>query len=280
MFAASLRSDASGSVALGHIRVRGGVDVSFAVSASRTRAVRVHEADGFRVRFPAGTDPLEAVVLNTGGGVAGGDSVTLAFAAGAGASAVVTTVAAERVYRALDRPASLAVRLRLGAASTLSWLPQETILSDGAGFVRTLDVDMAADARLLTIECTVFGRRGSGERMARGALSERWTIRRDGALAHIEAVRLDGAVDALMQRAAIGGGAHVTGLLVYVATDAADRLDAVRAAIAEYSDCAASAWAGKLVLRALGSDTMAVKRSLGAAVGVLTGQPLPRTWQM
>lgn len=262
------------------IRVHGGVDVVFAVSAGRTRAVRIKEADGYRVRFPDGSDPCEAVILNTGGGIAGGDRVTLAFEAGAGTRAVVTTVAAERVYRALDQPASIKVRLRLAEQSSLCWLPQETILFDAAELTRTLDVDMAGDARLLLAECTVLGRRGSGERMTRGSFRDRWTIRRDSALAHIEAVQLDGAVDTLMQRPAIGGGAHVTGVLIYVARDAADHLGAVRSVIADRADTAVSAWNGKLVLRALGSDPATMKRTLGLAVEVLTGRPLPRTWRV
>ena len=214
------------------------------------------------------------------GGVAGGDEARFEIAAGAGATATISSVAAERVYRAHAEPARLSVSLALAAASRIDWLPQETILYAGARLVRRVDVALAADAAVTLLDILVLGRRGSGERMVDGALDDRWTIRRGDRLVHMEAVRLEGAIDAAMQRSAVGSGAHVIGTLVHVAPDTEDKLDGVRAALGACGDAdvAASAWQGKLVIRALGSRSDRVRQALAAAASCLSGRRMPQVW--
>ena len=73
------------------------------------------------------------MIVNTAGGIAGGDRHDLDIAVGDGATLAVTTAAAEKVYRALGPPAEIAIKLAVGGGARLSWLPQETILFDGPG---------------------------------------------------------------------------------------------------------------------------------------------------
>ena len=278
MFAASLPSE----VPLQALRVRGGVRMHFAHTVRGTHAASVHEAEGWRARFPATGTQCEAVILNTGGGIAGGDEVTLACELNAGASVTTTTVAGERVYRALEEPARLTTQLHLGPASALAWLPRETILSSGAKLMRRIEVDMAASARLTLLDIVVFGRRGAGERMESGTFADRWTIRRDGRVAHAEAVRLNGAIAATMEASAIAAGAHVTGTLLHIAPDAEEALDRIRETLAQCAnvDCAASAWDGKLVIRALAHHSAPMRAAMQAATETLTGRAMPRVWLM
>ena len=126
--------------------------------------------------------------------MAGGDRFALDVAVAPGARLVVTTAAAEKVYRTLEPATAVDVKLAVGAGAALAWLPQETILFDRARLRRTIEVDLADDARLLLAEAIVFGRTGMGETVDEGALFDRWRVRRDGRLMHAEAVRLDGAI--------------------------------------------------------------------------------------
>src|SRR5262245_63129382 len=103
------------------------------------------------------------MIVNTAGGVAGGDRLALDFAVGPGARLVVTTAAAEKVYRTLEPPATVTATLTVAAGAALAWLPQETILFDRARLTRSIDVELAEDARLLLAEAIVFGRAGMGE---------------------------------------------------------------------------------------------------------------------
>ena len=155
--------------------------VSFAVKrvGGKTRRARVHEAGSLRVRCPgAPAAELEAVLINTAGGVAGGDRFSLDIAAGEGTRLVVTTAAAEKVYRTLGPDSTIEVTLDVADGATLAWLPQETILFDRARLSRSIEVSLAADARIVLAEAIVFGRSGMGETVDEGALFDRWRVRR------------------------------------------------------------------------------------------------------
>src|SRR5262249_35117127 len=126
--------------------------------AGAPRRSRVREGGALRVRCRgrAAGEP-EAVIVNPAGGVAGGDRFTLDVAVEPRARLVVTTAAAEKVYRTLAPEAAIDVKLTVGAAASLAWLPQETILFDRARLKRTIDIDLAEDARLVLAEAIVFG---------------------------------------------------------------------------------------------------------------------------
>src|SRR5690606_14443691 len=126
----------------------------------------------------------------------GGDHMRVDVTLAPGARALVTSQAAEKLYRAEDAPTRIDIALSLGAGSDLAWLPQEMILFDRARLVRRLDVDMAPDAALTLSESVVFGRTAMGEEVVEGRLDDRWSIRRGGRLVFAEAVRLDGGITA------------------------------------------------------------------------------------
>jgi urease accessory protein len=235
-----------------------------------------------KARFPRRIVPgwMDVVMLNTGGGVAGGDRLDLAFGVAAGGRVTIAAQAAERFYRAraADAPSFVRTRLTVEAGACLEWLPQETILFDRSALDRRLDVDLAADARFLGVETVVFGRTAMGERVRHGWLRDLIRVRHGGSLLLHDAVRLDGDIESAMQRPAIGGGARVVSTVVYVAPDAADRLDAVRTALGS-AEAGASIWNGMLVARILGTDSATVRGTVVAALNVLReNRPLPRVW--
>ncbi|MEO0619761.1 MAG: urease accessory protein UreD [Pseudomonadota bacterium] len=232
------------------------------------------------MRFPRGTSHPEAVLINTGGGLAGGDTVHHEVRVEAGARTTVTTQAAERIYRAPDTaPTSLDVSLTLGPNALLAWLPQETILFNGARLRRRINVEMPTSARLLLLETTVFGRIAHDETLSCCDLDDQWRITRDGKLCAAEAVRFTGHLADALARPAIGNGAKVAATMLYIAPDAEDRLDATRRTIAEASpEIAASAWAGRLAIRALATDTQTLRVILARVAALLTGNNVPRVW--
>lgn len=135
-----------------------------------TRLMGLRQSGALRALFPRrGGAALEAIVVNTAGGVTGGDRLAVEAAAEDGAHLTLTTQAAERAYRA--QPGSTGIvrnTLRLGGRARLAWLPQETILYDGCAMSRTLGVEMARDAAFTMVEALVFGRAAMGETL-RGA---------------------------------------------------------------------------------------------------------------
>lgn len=265
-------------------RAEGVLQATFRRVGCRTQIDRVHEAGGLRLRFPSvarGFHPdCEAVCINTGGGMVGGDTARLAFAVGPGAAATLTTQSAEKIYRAERTPTRIAVTLDLGAGATAEWLPQEAILYDRVGLERRLDVALAADASLLMVESLVFGRIAMGETVRTGSLHDRWRVRRNGRLIFAEDLRLQGPIADLLDRPAVGAGARAQAMMLLVAPDAETRLEAVRAALARApAEAGASAWNGMLSLRALSPSPDRLRATILAMLQVLRGRAAPRVWQ-
>ena len=260
-------------------RAIGRVALAVGASAGATRRSRLREEGSLRVRCPGPpAAELEAVIVNTAGGVAGGDRLTFEFAVGPGARLVVTTAAAEKVYRTLAPDATIGVKLSVGTGAALAWLPQETILFDRARLTRTIDIDLAENAELLLAEALVFGRSGMGEAVDDIRLFDRWRLRRGGRLVHAEAVRLEGAVAAkLAQRAVAAGGIAVATVLAAPAEEATAA--SVRALAGRVrGEVGVSAWNGFAVARLCAADGAALRHDLAAVLTALRGAPLPRLW--
>jgi urease accessory protein len=263
-------------------RAVGELRLSVKRSGEETTLDNLRQAGCLKARFPRRVVPgwLDAVMLNTGGGVAGGDRLQVGITLGPGTKATVAAQAAERFYRslALDQPSHVRTTLTVGDDAHLEWLPQETILFDRSALDRRLEIELAGSARFLGVETLVFGRTAMGETVRQGHLRDLIRIRRAGALILHDAIRLDGPIAEHLARPAIAGGAGVVATLIHVAPDAEAGLDTVRAVLAD-AEAGASAWNGMLIARILGPDSAVVRRTVVAVLSVLRdSRPLPRVW--
>jgi urease accessory protein len=259
-------------------RAVGSLRFSVKQMAGQTRRDEVHEAGSLRVRCPgAPSAELEAVLINTAGGVAGGDKFSLDITAGEGTRLVLTTAAAEKVYRALDDASTINVKLAVAVGATLAWLPQETILFDRARLTRSIDVSLAADARIVLAEAIMFGRTGMGEAVEEGALFDKWRIRRAGRLIYAETVRLDGAIAQKLAQAAVArGGIAVATVLIVPGGEA--EVAAIRALEGQFAgQVGASAWNGIAAVRLVAADGAALRHDLTHVMTAVRGA-LPRIW--
>jgi urease accessory protein len=244
----------------------------------------VFETGGMRLRFPHSGDICEAVILNTGGGMAGGDQARFAFAGGPSSQAIVTTQAAEKIYRADGAATEVSVTLSVAAGASLTWAPQETVLFQGADLRRRLEAEVAADASLMIVESTVFGRLAHGEISIDAAFRDDWRIRRAGKLIFAEAVRLENAGREL-DRPAVGAGARATATLLWVAPDASNHLERLRELFeremqAEGAPLEAGAGAldGFVIARLLSPAPQRLRGALVAAMRLARGREAPRVW--
>ena len=261
-------------------RARGVIRARFAKAGSRSCVTGLFEAGGLRLRFPRNAESCEAVIVNTGGGVIGGDTAQLSFAAEDGADVTLTTQSAEKIYRAQNAPARIAVDLAAEANSRLEWLPQETILFDGAKLHRSFALDAHESARVTLLEASVFGRLAMGEQNIRGFLADRWRLRRNGKLIFADDLRLDGEIGALLDRKSCGAGARATALLLHIAPEAEALLEPVRDSLSGAScQAGASAWNGLLAVRLLSPAPEHKRAALKPLLEILRGRPAPRVWQ-
>jgi urease accessory protein len=244
-----------------------------------TQRKRLHESGGLRMHFPgARARELQAILINTAGGIAGGDRFDLEIAAGDKAQLAVSSAAAEKVYRSLGPKARISIKISAAADASIGWLPQETILFDGARLERTIDIDLAPDARLVFAEAVVFGRTGMGEAVKHGFLFDRWRIRRGGTLVFAESVRLDGTIAAkLYERPVANGGAGIATVLVVPGR--AEVVERLRALGTKFrGEVGISTWNGIAVARLCAADGAALRYDLTTLLATLREGKLPHCW--
>ncbi|WP_053240024.1 urease accessory protein UreD [Pleomorphomonas koreensis] len=264
----------------GYIRAAGRIAAEFRTTPLGTRAMRLSEGGGYRLMFPRGRR-CEAMLLNTAGGVAGGDRLDVDLAFGDGTEAVVSSQSAEKIYRADGDAARTRIALAVGAGARLSWLPLETILFNGARLVRRFDIDLAGTARLLMCEMAVLGRIAMGERPTDVHLDDQWRVRRAGRLVHAEATRIDGDATRLLAGRATGADARAIATLACFSEDAAARLEPLRERLGGMNldlDWGASAWNGLIKARFSAADPAEARRAVAAALAVFDDVEIPRVW--
>ena len=233
-----------------------------------------------KLLFPRALDALQAVYLNSSGGVTGGDAFDITATAREGAHLAITTQAAERVYRALPgETGHVDTRLTLEAGARLDWLPQETILFDGAALDRRLSVEMAGDARLLLCEPLIFGRAAMGESVTELRHADRIDIARAGRLVWSDRLRLNGDAAACLADPAIAEGARAMATVVLAAPGAAAQVAPLRGMLPETGGVSALD-PDLLVLRLLAIDGFELRRHLCPILRRLSGAELPRPWMI
>ena len=223
---------------------------------------------------------LDAVFLNTSGGLTGGDNVSLGIGVGDNAAVTVTSQAAERAYRSLPgQQARMNVDIQVKNEGKLAWLPQETIIFDGANLHRSLTLDLEPTSQALVVEPVVFGRTAMGEAVCAAAFSDSWRVRRGGSLVYADATRINGNVAGQLANTAVAGGAIAMAAVLYVGRDAAAKLSVIKPALPETAG-AGLVEDGVLFLRLLAQDGYELRRGLIPLVEVLHAAPMPRVWRL
>ncbi|MEL7100569.1 MAG: urease accessory protein UreD [Pseudomonadota bacterium] len=220
------------------------------------------------------------MLVNTSGGITGGDRFDVAASAGPASALTLTTQAAERAYRAQPGPpGTVRTHLKVASGARLDWLPQETILFDGCALDRGLEVDLAPDARLLLVEPMVWGRAAMGERDVHGRARERIHIRQNGDLVYADQWRMTGDLTAQLDRPAIGGGARAMASFVFAAPEAEAKLDHLRGLL-PVSGGASLRSTGLIVGRLLAPSSYDLRKSLIPLVEFLHDGVIPTPWRL
>jgi urease accessory protein len=235
--------------------------------------------------YPEGDEVCHTIVVHPPAGIAGGDELELRVRAAPGARALLSTPGAGKWYRSAGPWARQTIALEAAGDACIEWLPQETIVFDGALADLRCDVALAGSACYIGWEILCFGRTGAGERFRRGVLRIATRIVRDGDPVWIERGRVDGGGRLLESPVGLRGQ-PVCGTLVAAAPAIADALVAECRAVAPAAgECAVTRLPGALVARYLGASGEAARNyfaSLWACLRpALAGRPghLPRIWR-
>ena len=272
----------------------GVAEIGFGCCEGITRLTHLYQRDPLRVLFPAPAagDPLLAVLLTTSGGLVAGDRLDIAVRLAKGATAHVTTSAAEKVYRSLGPTTEIRQSLSVAAGATLEFLPLETILFEGARLRRETTIELGSGAGFLGGDIVVFGRRARGEGFTKGFLREVWQVQRDGRLLWGDALHLEGDIVAIIDDPACfdGAAAFATMILAPAGRDPRGFLDCARkiqsVSATDAVRSGVTAIAGLVVARWLAADAAVLRRAFADLASHLRCEAmglaprLPRLWHV
>lgn len=207
-----------------------------------------------RPLYPEGADVCHAIVLHPPGGIAGGDELELAIDVGTGAHALLTTPGATKWYRSEAYPARQTLALRVEAGAVAEWLPQESIVFDGAHAETVTRVDLARGAVFVGWEMLCLGRTARGETFSRGMLRMHTELRRAGRPIWLERAVIPGGSPVLTAAAGLAGHSVAGTLLVAGEAIDAGLLEACRAIETGGARVGVTLLPGLLVARYLGGS--------------------------
>ena len=260
-------------------RANGSVRLSIKPKGNKSGIETLYQAGALKAVFPR-TPDMTCVLVNTAGGITGGDQFSTQAHVLPGAKLTLTTQAAERAYRARPHETGT-VRTTLCAdeTATLRWLPQETILFDRCNLNRCLTVKLTGQADALIVEPMIFGRAAMGENQIDGSVRDRIEIFQDDQPIYIDSWSMSGDLSAQMARPAIGGGSTTLASLIWVSPQAETSLDAVRTLLPESAGASLRA-PNMLCVRMLAKDGYNMRKSLLPVLDYLTQNSLPTCWRL
>ncbi len=254
------------------------------VAAGRTRIDALYQEGCAKIRLPSTFDnSMEAVLINSSGGLTGGDRMAWEIEAGPATELVVSTQACEKIYKASAGTVEVTTRIKVAAGARVDWLPQETILFDRASLTRALDVELDGDATFLAVEAVLLGRKAMGEAMQAGLFRDRWRIRVDSRLLHAENLTFADDIAALVARTAVLAGSVAFATLFYTGPDSEMLLPRLRALVEAQAGAGVShirlGGRDKLVGRFAAADGFSLRKILIPVISHLRKQKtVPKVW--
>ena len=260
-------------------RAKGKLKISFMNSNDETSIHDLYQSGALKVLIPKSKSKYaEAVLINTGGGIVGGDNLSIEVEAAKKTNTWITTQASEKVYKSSSEQSILNTKVTLEDNSTLFWCPKETILFHNSKLIRNLDFDIKSSSKLLIIENIVFGRLASGELNADCFFSDHWRIKRDEKLIFAENFLFEDK-KTMYRKTNLGDYRSLLNI-VYVSKDSNNYLNKMRNIISAGNIFGeASCWNDFIYLRALANNTVEFKKTIEEILILLVGDKsnIPRS---
>ena len=261
-------------------RATGRVEIGFISKSNSYSLAHLHQSGCLKALMPKNhSDIPEVVLINTAGGITGGDKLSVAVELKERVRATVTTQTAERIYKASHDLGKIDVRLNLRQNSSLDWLPQETILFDRSALKREITVNMHDTSKLFMVESIILGRCAMGEILTDNSFADHWRIFQNNKIRYAESLKLSNASE-LSGFATLGENKALATLL-YVGSNAEEKLLHMRSLLKKCNLVSGtSAWDGKLVTRLISDSPQRLRAALIFIISEFRKKQLPRVWLM
>lgn len=257
------------------------------ISDGKTGIADLYQKANAKIRVPKTYDQsLEAVLINTSGGMTGGDKLNWTIDADPASHAIVTTQACEKIYKSQAETANVHTTVHVSEEASVEWLPQETIFFDEGRLKRSIDVQLASSAHFIGLEAVVLGRQAMGEPARNIELSDRWRIKRDGKLIHADEVRLNGNIEQLIVAQSTLNRAASFATLVICLPDSQQNkseqlVSEMRKAAAPTANWSVNEIGTKIVARFVASDMYDLRQTLvPVLIAARESRDVPKVWRL
>lgn len=263
-----------------HQRSNGVGHLSVKRTDNATRIAKLYQEGCAKIRIPSSSsDNLQAIMINSSGGITGGDRLEWKFELQDETALTVTSQACERVYASSHDVGKTDISIAIGKAAKLAWLPQETILFNNGAFHRTIDIEMEKDAELLMVEPIVFGRKAMGECVVSGTLKDSWRIRRSGSLLHAEEAFFEGDIHQQLCSRSVAAGQVAMASLLLIGDHAESVVCPAREIVGRSGGV--SFWNGKLLARIITQDSYSLRKKLVPLIRLMNRDAnMPKVWAL
>ncbi|WP_122522545.1 urease accessory protein UreD [Pannonibacter phragmitetus] len=265
-------------------RARGTARVSFALRDGQTRLDGLYQSGSAKIRLPKVYDSVPlAVLLNTSGGITGGDRLSYAGHLAAGTRAILTSQTAERAYRSSGGTGEVLNSLSAEDGAHLEWLPQELILFEASALSRKMDVRLEGSARFTGLEMVVLGRKAMGESVKTLSFRDQWRIWRGGRLTFADNLAI-GPDTQMLDGLATAAGGCAFATFIDSGPEAEGGLARARRCLEQITPeggplrGGVSTWNGQLVARFVSADSRSLRDGLITFLETCRQAPLPRLW--
>lgn len=247
----------------------------------------LYQQGSARIRFPHhGSKTVQAVLINTAGGLTGDDLIQWQGTAGDRSRLCLTTAACEKIYRTHGPVARQNTHLKVCNEARLDWLPQETIAFNGSRLTRNLDVHVATNATCLLLESIVFGRQAMNEHLDKVFVHDRWRVYRGDRLLHAEDFKLNTYDGAVAQSASVMHYFSAYSTLVLISDRSDEWFDQIKVHVTHLISASnksirvgVTALSNRLVIRVLADSSFQLRKFLIPCIELLNdAEPVPAVW--
>jgi urease accessory protein len=149
----------------------GKLNLVYSDRQNKTRLIKSQNQAPLKVQrpfYPEGQSICHSIILHTAGGIVGGDKLSSNIHLQPHVKALITTAAANKIYRSNGLQARQNIDIIIDNHAYLEWLPQETIVFNDANYRQDIRIELATEAKFIGWEINRFGRTARGEKFLKG----------------------------------------------------------------------------------------------------------------